>query len=51
MDNKEIIENIKQAITNARVDLEQGGKYDWNNELESCDNWLKTAIRMLDNLK
>ena len=50
-DQKQIIENIKQCIRNARVDLEQGGKYDWNSDLQSCDSCLKVVLRRCEELK
>lgn len=45
------INNLIQCIVNARVNLEQGGKYDWNEELQSCDEWLKQAIDRLKRLE
>ena len=50
MDNN-TIDKIKICINNARIDLEQGGKYDWNDELQECDHWLKLALDLLDQLK
>lgn len=47
MDEK-TINNLKQCITNARIELEQGGKYDWSEEFQECDNWLKLALDILD---
>lgn len=50
-DQKQTIEDIIQCIRNARVDLEQGGKYDWNSDLQSCDSWLKLALRRCNYFK
>ena len=51
MSNVEIVNNIKQCVVNARVDLEQGGKYEWNDDLQSCDNWLQNVVELLDKIK
>lgn len=40
-------ESIIKLLTNARVALEQGGKYDWNGELQECDELLQMAIEEL----
>ena len=45
------IEDIADCIRNARVELEQGGKYHWNSDLQSCDNWLKLALKRCEELK
>jgi hypothetical protein len=47
-DKKQLIENIAECIRNARVELEQGGKYDWNSDLQSCDSWLKLVLKKLN---
>lgn len=51
MDNSRIVKNIEICITNARVELEQGGKYDWSEEFQDCDEWLKTALELLKKIK
>ena len=49
MSNNDLMVTLKHQITNARVELEQGGKYNWNSTLADCDEWLKAAIKMIDN--
>ena len=45
---KKEVEDIMECIRNARWKLEQGGKYDWNSDLQSCDSWLKMALDKLN---
>jgi len=40
--------NIRQCIINAMVVLEEGGKYDWNDSLQKCYDWLEDAIKLID---
>lgn len=48
---QQTLTDIISALTIARVDLEQGGKYDWNDDLQHCDNILKLVIETLKELK
>lgn len=48
--NNQNLENLKICINNARIELEQGGKYDWNEELAACDDYLGMALKYIDEL-
>ena len=41
-------EYLIALITKARISLEQGGKYDWNEILEECDDFLHLALEHLE---
>jgi len=45
------LDNLKQCITNAKVELECGGKYDWNENIEQCNRWLDLALQYVEDLK
>jgi hypothetical protein len=47
---KKLIENMKQILNNARVELECGGKWNWNEDLQSCDEYIKMAICTLSKI-
>lgn len=42
-----VLKGINQCIGHAMIELEQGGKYDWNSDLEACNNWLKEAKEII----
>jgi hypothetical protein len=48
---EKIIRQLKQHIVNARVDLEQGGKLNWNSDLDHCDGNLSMALMLLNQLQ
>jgi len=45
------LENLIRMLTAARVELEQGGKYHWNDCLENCDILIRNTINSLDSWK
>ena len=48
---EKLIRQIKQCVVNARVDLEQGGKHNWNSDLGYCDSNLSMALMLLNQLQ
>jgi hypothetical protein len=47
--NEDLLITLKHQITEARLELEQGGKHNWNDALSDCDKWLEAALKLLKN--
>lgn len=44
---KDHLETLNKLIDGARYDLEQGGKYEWNEVMGYCDQQLADAQKIL----
>ena len=49
--SEKLIHQIKQCVVNARVDLEQGGKHNWNSDMDRCDANLSMVLLLLNELQ